>query len=643
MKHTIAFSDTHIHNNDKVDHINHLCKYVEDRRPELLVLIGDIADPWQEKWKEIRRTQNWDRLCQLCAARDAAGLKTVYIRGNHDNGVKKEHLRGKPHQRAKTKPLKRLTIKWRHREGAFLFIHGWQWDPIWGRLPGQILFWISRNLPCLMIPLNNCLSRLKGSTPGNLKAKGSADEWNKKTKHIHDMARRYARKHELTVVLGHTHYPWVNNFIADAGDWEDSFSLVEISADGTVTLRHLVDSVRGIWEEMPREDGTYTESQSMWPKKKTAFLVIHGAGRHRPFQAVDSFARGFRQALRIWNPQLERTVDWQHKLQSHKGRESPWIESSISLALNEDQVLDFYEYYWDCYMVRTVTMKDILEWLDTTSAGAREFYKHLPQKAEDYENMGVDVFGDGEFNRRGYRVILGAFSPILKHRVLMGDIMHCLLGRGWLPETIKNKIIDMVGDVVIYTQSDVRSANYDIRKKMLDGAVEELKLLLANDRYQQIVVVGHSLGSIIAYDALERVVLEMNVAGSPLYEQPQKIMGLVTFGSPLDKIAFFFEQRTHDENFVQRQILSQLHGFRRIGPFLEREPRIVDNPIKKDFEKLTWLNYYHLKDPVSGSLDAYDVHQNIQCMAKAKNSSQAHSCYWKWSQMYRDIANHFFQ
>ena len=28
-------------------------------------------------------------------------------------------------------------------------------------------------------------------------------------------------------------------------------------------------------------------------KKRTAFLVIHGVGQHMPFQACDSFMRGF--------------------------------------------------------------------------------------------------------------------------------------------------------------------------------------------------------------------------------------------------------------------------------------------------------------------------------------------------------------
>ena len=622
MRHTIAFSDAHIHDDSRLDYIIALCDYLETRQPPLLVLVGDIGDPWQKKWPDILQTKSWDRLCQLCATRESARLKTIYIRGNHDNGVKTRHL----------KSLKGVKIRWKYKEGAFLFTHGWEWDPFWGGIGGRIAFWISRNMPCLMIPLYNCWSKRQRSTPRTLKSQGNTDEWSAKTQRIHEMAQIYARKKDLTVVLGHTHYPWMNSFIADAGDWEDSFSFVEITEDGTAALKHLVD---GVMKELTMENRVHGEISSMWPKKKTAFLVIHGSGPHRPFEALDSFVRGFRHALMIQDPDMGKEVKWTHKLQRHKGAES-WVESLISLALDGGPTVDFYEYYWDCYMVRAVTPREMLVWLDQASDGACTFYRHLPRKAEEYESMGVDLFGDGEFNFRGYRVLIGSFSPIRRRILLLGRCKPLL-------ERVSRYLNNLMGDVVIYTTSDARSANYEIRQKMLNGAVEEMKQLLANDLYQQIVIVGHSLGSVIAYDALSRIVLEMNVNGNPLSEQAQKITGLVTFGSPLDKIAFFFDERTRDESYVQRQTLAQLHGFRRVGPSTDQEPIIIESPIKKNLENLKWLNFYHLKDPVSGSLDAYEVHQNILCTARVKDLSKAHSCYWTWSQMYRDIAHHFFQ
>ncbi len=79
--------------------------------------------------------------------------------------------------------------------------------------------------------------------------------------------------------------------------------------------------------------------------------------------------------------------------------------------------------------------------------------------------------------------------------------------------------------------------------------------------YDQIIVAGHSLGSVIAYDALNRVIQETN-ARRVEKKEASKIIGLVTLGSPLDKLAFFFQVRTDEDKRVQRQILAHLHKFR---------------------------------------------------------------------------------
>lgn len=41
----------------------------------------------------------------------------------------------------------------------------------------------------------------------------------------------------------------------------------------------------------------------MWPKLNTAFVVIHGAGSHRPFETLDKFVRGFWNVLNFYHLQ----------------------------------------------------------------------------------------------------------------------------------------------------------------------------------------------------------------------------------------------------------------------------------------------------------------------------------------------------
>jgi hypothetical protein len=151
------------------------------------------------------------------------------------------------------------------------------------------------------------------------------------------------------------------------------------------------------------------------------------------------------------------------------------------------------------------------------------------------------------------------------------------------------------------------------------------------------------LGSVIAYDAINRIIVGMNAQGGIDPDKAQKLAGLVTFGSPLDKVAFFFREHTRDEESVRRQILAHSHGFRS-RPFLIQEyPFKIRSPIQRWLDKATWLNFYHFKDPVSGHLDAYEVDRNILCEADVNDAGEAHSIYWTHTPMYEEIATAFFQ
>lgn len=374
----------------------------------------------------------------------------------------------------------------------------------------------------------------------------------------------------------------------------------------------------------------------MWPEANTAFLLIHGAGPHRPFETIDRFARGLWSVLKDQDPGLN--IRWQHRLQRHED----WIENFISLSRDDKATIDFYEYYWDCYMVRDITTKEVMEWLDKASAGAREFYAKMPDLAKGYEKLGVDLFTYEEFKLPRYRMLLSLFGRlrwlILLARVSpFGALIDPFYQMG------SKYIIKLLGDVVIYTTSDVRSKNYEIRQKILSGAVEELRLLLNNHNYKRIIVVGHSIGSVIAYDALNRIAQDMGTEGSMSSNVAHKISGLVTFGSPLDWIAFFFQENTPHENFVQRQILAHFHGFKRRVPIIDQEPIAIENPIGHPLDRVKWLNFYHLKDRIGGALNTYEVSQNTICEKDVKGLGEAHDCYWTLDQVYRGIARQFFQ
>jgi len=368
------------------------------------------------------------------------------------------------------------------------------------------------------------------------------------------------------------------------------------------------------------------QTKITWPKMDTAFLVIHGVGAHKPFEVLDDFTRNFLDVLKV---DKNVNVKCTHKVQRH----NDWIESYIASYIDNSAgmpVLDFYEYYWDCYMTREITLGEVIAWLDKASDGARRFYKEeMPELAKKYEKDGVDLFKDGEFKPRGYSILLNSLGPIqLLIRVMSYLHLNCMIER--LLEWPSFK------DLVTYTTSDVRSQNYEIRRRILDGAVEELNLLLKSKRYKQIVVVGHSLGSVIAYDALDRIAHDMNVPGGIQVDAASQIKGLVTLGSPLDKVAFFFTEHMPRKNWIQRAILAHFHNFKRRELTIDKPFKDIGDPFQTKLGA-RWLNFYHEKDLISGHLDAYYVadEDNVLCKETIPGTS-VHSCYWQLRREFHD-------
>lgn len=388
----------------------------------------------------------------------------------------------------------------------------------------------------------------------------------------------------------------------------------------------------------------------MWPTLNTAFVVIHGAGSHRPFETLDKFVRGFWNVLKQSNPDLD--VCWQHRLQRHED----WIEHYVSLVpdvkmeavSNQSRPhlprLDFHEYYWDMYVDLQVSLSEVVEWLDQVSDSAKKFYRARPELARAHQDKGSDLFADGDFKAGGYFVPLGRVARGLRflERVGLARIPVLSTGVNLALRRVSKVMAEMMGDVVIYSTADVRSRSYAIRQRLLKGAVEELVALCERDDYEQIIVAGHSLGSVIAYDALNRIILDMNTPGGIRPEHAQKIVGLVTFGSPLDKVAFYFREQTPEDERVRQQILAHIHGFQ-AHPLQEAtDSFVIGSPVERGLDGARWLNFYHLQDPVSGHLDAYAVDRNILSDMKVKGSAKAHSSFWTFDAMYEAIGAEFF-
>ncbi len=219
----VSVSDLHIHDDSRFNKVQLLCSTICQLNPEILVFNGDIADTWAASWDEIMRTSSWWHLQRLIDWHYSSwGQKTFYIRGNHDHQIEFK--------------IPGLTVLDHLLIPPYYFIHGWQFDVVWGGigwLPGiyPAAFWLNSHFPRLSVRLWRLLNR--GHTPAVQKARGLTEDWNRHVGVIHLRALDYAIRNKLRLVIGHTHTPATcDSVLTDDGDMVDSFTLWHLDESG---------------------------------------------------------------------------------------------------------------------------------------------------------------------------------------------------------------------------------------------------------------------------------------------------------------------------------------------------------------------------------------------------------------------------
>lgn len=192
-------------------------------------------------------------------------------------------------------------------------------------------------------------------------------------------------------------------------------------------------------------------------------------------------------------------------------------------------------------------------------------------------------------------------------------------------------LVHFVGDIALYVTADERSSFYRTRAEILEGSTTALRALLTDPTYDAVYLVGHSLGSVIAYDTINRYLRELRAEPEDptrsITLELDRLRGLLTFGSPLDKVYYFFRTDVEDREAVRAQILSSLHGFRKLASGreygdLKLAPYVIPEP-----GRFQWLNVFSPADLVSGHLDFYRV--DVQRSRRyAAWPVRAHLRYW---------------
>ncbi len=181
----------------------------------------------------------------------------------------------------------------------------------------------------------------------------------------------------------------------------------------------------------------------------------------------------------------------------------------------------------------------------------------------------------------------------------------------WLRDVLTQYAGSLVAYLSPYKDSKFEKLRAEIQQVGMDAAnliYEGYKLPSKwIPKYERIVILGHSLGSVIAYDTLNKMInveAARNRQGDP-NPAVDRTRALITFGSPLDKTAFLFRVQLNvgsnsldEEGSLRETMVSAV------------QPLIADYKYRFNPDRLphgpNWINLWSRMDIVSGHLDYYD-------------------------------------
>ncbi len=167
---------------------------------------------------------------------------------------------------------------------------------------------------------------------------------------------------------------------------------------------------------------------------------------------------------------------------------------------------------------------------------------------------------------------------------------------------IRRMLVQYVGDVVVYLEAHRIDRFAELRSRIGRVVTDAARRVYgaradgpsgSDFLYDGVIIAGHSLGSVLGYDALNRLInldaLRSNQRPEERLDVARRTRLLLTFGSPLDKTAWLFRMQSGAKADA-REALAAL-----------TQPLIVDR-----VGRPPWVNIHSPWDPVSGPLDYYD-------------------------------------
>lgn len=234
--------------------------------------------------------------------------------------------------------------------------------------------------------------------------------------------------------------------------------------------------------------------------KRQAVIIIHGMGEQRPMDTLRSFVEGIKSYLEKHDESEKNTV-----VRSKPDGISEIYETRrLSLSASRNRpITDFYEFYW-AHNMRDNKFADISSWL----------LRLIFSKTKNIPKRLIPVWWVVWL----ILMVITASAILILLFVGVDKIKSFLSALVILPTIfsmivlfVKSSFLNSVGDAGRYftpspgnvgERSKIRLQGISFLKKMHDG--------IGNEKYDRIMVVAHSLGSVIAYDLLRLLWTEYN-------------------------------------------------------------------------------------------------------------------------------------
>lgn len=227
---------------------------------------------------------------------------------------------------------------------------------------------------------------------------------------------------------------------------------------------------------------------------KQAVLLIHGIGEQRPMDTLRGFVNAVWSSDTSVHHKYAKSGLWSKPDNLSKGFELRRLTTSKNRSNDRT---DFYEFYW-AHMMQGTEYGHLLAW-------ARNLLWRRP--------------GSVPQHLRSVYWLLIAAIVVAAALGLYAATTAAAGGDGllspWVSTLLSVTILPVVGVVLKNVVGDaarylhVAPANIQSRHEIRQAGVELLKSLISR-KYDRIVVVGHSLGSVIGYDILYHTWAELH-------------------------------------------------------------------------------------------------------------------------------------